>query len=321
MYARQPAHDAPHLELVASPQTDGELERVKALLGDVDYTYIYPAKHSKQYAFQCETYLSRRRVGQEFAAIGITEWRYNDDELDGVPYALVQFNPPAPEPAPIPVSHQIPACVGIAEPGTLAAQRGTGEYESVTLHVTARARSGVLTQAWLRAQRWQETETAKFNVWNHQTVTHSAWVRLPGIQRVECITAKRRLDGVWWYCVDISTDPGQKMLKWYREDVLEGVRRDKADRTMDVERRKYAVAQRPKPAQEVRKAIGQRVHIPAFDAGGGHIATGCDYTIVSIDDNGDVLIKHFDGSEEKRAVGWVYGDMCHHARSADEEAA
>lgn len=310
MYARNtPAQPAPDLHIAAAPQEDKELQAVKDLLGTIDYTYIYRAT-SKRFAFQCETYLNRRRVAQDFAAAGITEYTYQPDELDGAPYALVQFNPPPP--APLPVAFQIPARVTIisaTDPDALKVnKRGTPDYASIQHHIKAKTKTHIIVKSAADAERRRQ-QSNKFNVWRHINPTHSAWVRLPNMQRVEAILDMRLIDDTWYYQVDISTDETRRMLKWYAEDQLTGVRRDLVDVRMVTERRRYQNS----VAGKVQAAIGQRVHIPTFDAGAGNMARGCNYTIVSIDPDG-VTVRHANDVTGRKTFGEVYGELTHHAR-------
>jgi len=307
---------------IAAPPQDAELARVKALLADsVNYKYIYrnriqSARNPHQ--FQLETSLSKRRIKQEFAALGIIDYEYIDDELDGEPYALVSFNAPQPAPAPVPVARQIPACVGIAEPGTPVAIKGTPDYESHTRHLKAQMYALTVTQAWMEAQRFKQ-QNSRFNVWRHIQPTHSAWVRLPDFQRVEAIKAKQLRDDTWWYAVDISTDPARTMLKWYREDALTLVQPTDADKARDAERRKSRAPKPQTPHEVVSAHIGQRIHIPnGFDAGNGQKARGCDYTIIAMQNAATkpatALVRFPDGSTEERSIGVIAGEIAHYAR-------
>lgn len=319
MYARNTdAQASPPLHIAAPPQ-DAELERVKALLGR-DYRHVIRIPRDHEYTYTCITSLLPARAEEDLRGADITEFRLIEKE-DGDCWELkVQFNAPAPTPEPLPVSRQIPACVGIAEPGTSAAMRGTPDYASHVAHLRARALAYNIVARWMEAERFRQTHS-KYNVWDHGALlgspTHSAWVRLPDFQRVEAIHDKRLLDGVWWYAVDISTDPARTFLKWFREDELTLATPTDADKARDVERRKARMPKPQTPHEIVQAHIGQRIHIPTFDAGAGP-ARGCDYVIAAMANAhtkpDTALVRFADGSTAERSIGVIYGEITHWAR-------
>jgi hypothetical protein len=313
------ATPAPSLHIAAPPLPDTDVIAIQDMLG-TDYV-VYRNRRTARYPYdyQAETKLTKRRALADLRAAGIADLNYEIQyETETQWTAYVQFNAPQPAPEPVPVARQIPACVGIAEPGTPVAIKGTPDYESHTRHLKAQMYALTVTQAWMEAQRFKQ-QNSRFNVWRHIQPTHSAWVRLPDFQRVEAIKAKQLRDDTWWYAVDISTDPARTMLKWYREDALTLVQPTDADKARDAERRKSRAPKPQTPHEVVSAHIGQRIHIPnGFDAGNGQKARGCDYTIIAMQNAHTkpktALVKFPDGSTEERSIGVIYGEITHHAR-------